>query len=83
MESSSHTLLNAQKQAKDHLGIEGDEGSTLVEEIVSPFHATTVQRQLPAKPTPIVTDSVAKPAVIQPGPEGMNCSLLMQSANAL
>lgn len=43
----------------------------MVEEIVSPFHATTVQRQLPAKATPIVTDSVAKPAVIQPGPEGI------------
>jgi hypothetical protein len=59
-----------QKQAKDHLGIDGDEGSTLVEEIVSPFQATTMQRQPSNKATPLVTDSVAKPAVIQAGPEG-------------
>ena len=29
-----------QKRAKDHLGIEGDEGSTMVEDIVSPAKAT-------------------------------------------
>ena len=52
------------------MGIEGDEGSTLVEESISPFRATIVQRQAGAKPTPVIQDSVAKPAVMHPGPEG-------------
>jgi talin len=65
-------IILKKKQAKDHLGIEGDEGSTLVEESISPFRATIVQRQNPAKPTPVVQDSVAKPAVMHAGPEGIN-----------
>ncbi|CAG7831157.1 unnamed protein product, partial [Allacma fusca] len=65
-------IILKKKQAKDHLGIEGDEGSTLVEDNISPFRATIVQRQPPAKPTPITTDSVAKPAIMHAGPDGLN-----------
>ncbi|XP_021951847.1 talin-1 isoform X2 [Folsomia candida] len=65
-------IILKKKQAKDHLGIEGDEGSALFEDNVSPIRATIVQRQPPAVPRPLDTSSVAKPAVIQAGADGMN-----------
>jgi len=64
-------IILKKKQSKDHLGIEGDEGSALFEDNVSPIRATIVQRQPPAVPKPLETASVAKPAVIQAGPEGI------------
>jgi talin len=52
------------------LGIEGDEGSALFEDNISPLRATMVQRQPPPMAKPLETASVAKPAVIQAGPGG-------------
>jgi len=42
----------------------------LFEDNVSPIRATIVQRQPPAVAKPLETASVAKPAVVQAGPEG-------------
>jgi talin len=54
------------------LGIEGDEGSALFEDNVSPIRATIVQRQPSAIARPLETANVAKPAVIQAGADGLN-----------
>lgn len=56
-------ILKKQK-AKDHFGIEGDEGSTMVEESVSPLKATILQHET-SKVAKVNTESVAKPAVMR------------------
>jgi len=56
-------IILKRKKAKDHFGIDGDEGSTMVEDSVSPFKATILQHQSSAKPT--VIGSIAMPAVMR------------------
>lgn len=56
-------ILKKQK-AKDHFGIEGDEGSTMVEESVSPLKATILQHET-SRVAKVNTESVAKPAVMR------------------
>lgn len=67
-----HVSTNAilQKKAKDHLGIDGDEGSTMVEDSVSPAKATFLQHTPAAKPSLPATANVALPAVVRPGAKG-------------
>jgi len=56
-------IILKRKKAKDHFGIDGDEGSTMVEDSVSPYKATILQHQSTAKPT--VIGSIAMPAVMR------------------
>jgi len=63
-------LFLFQKQSKDHLGIEGDEGAAMFEDNIHPSRATIVQRQPSTLPKQIETASVAKPAVVQAGADG-------------
>lgn len=56
-------IILKRKKAFDHFGITGDEGSTMVEDSVSPYKATILQHQSPAKPT--VIGSIAMPAVMR------------------
>lgn len=58
-----------QKQSKDHFGIEGDEGSTMVEDSVSPLKATILQHET-NKIGKVNTESVAKPAIMRAGADG-------------
>jgi len=60
-------IILKKKQSKDHFGIEGDEGSNIVEDSVSPFRATIVQHQTGSgiKSGKVTTESVAKPAVVR------------------
>lgn len=43
-------IILKRKKAKDHFGIEGDEGSTIVEDSVSPYKATILQHQTAQRP---------------------------------
>ncbi|KAL1132788.1 hypothetical protein AAG570_010740 [Ranatra chinensis] len=61
-------ILKKQK-SKDHFGIEGDEGSTMVEDSVSPLKATILQHET-NKIGKVNTESVAKPAVMRAGADG-------------
>lgn len=63
-------IILKKKRAKDHLGIDGDEGSTMVEDSVSPAKATILQHTPAAKPTQPAVGSVALPAVVRPGAQG-------------
>lgn len=60
-------IILKKKQAKDHFGIEGDEGSNIVEDSVSPFKATIVQHTAGSgiKSGKVQTESVAKPAIVR------------------
>ncbi|KAJ8935035.1 hypothetical protein NQ314_013060 [Rhamnusium bicolor] len=62
-------IILKKKQAKDHFGIEGDEGSTMFEESVAPHKATILQHES-SKIGKINTESLAKPAVIRAGADG-------------
>ncbi|XP_018576944.1 talin-2 isoform X4 [Anoplophora glabripennis] len=62
-------IILKKKQAKDHFGIEGDEGSTMFEESVAPHKATILQHES-SKIGKINTESLAKPAVIRAGSDG-------------
>lgn len=62
-------IILKKKQAKDHFGIEGDEGSTMIEETVSPSKASILQHEN-NKVAKINTESVAKPAVMRAGMDG-------------
>lgn len=62
-------IILKKKQAKDHFGIEGEEGSTMVEEIVSPSKASIFQHES-NRVAKVNTESVAKPAVMRAGVEG-------------
>lgn len=63
-------IILKKKQAKDHFGIEGDEGSTMVEETISPFKASILQHES-NKVSKVNTESVAKPAIMRAGTEGV------------
>ncbi|XP_013386332.1 talin-1 isoform X1 [Lingula anatina] len=62
-------IILKKKKAKDHLGIEGDEESTMLEESVSPAKATIIQHQS-SKTGQAVTGNVAMPAVLRAGGQG-------------
>ncbi|XP_070163621.1 talin-2 isoform X1 [Polyergus mexicanus] len=63
-------ILKKQK-AKDHFGIEGDEGSTMVEDSVSPLKATIMQHETSnVGKGNVEAVSVAIPAVIRAGVDG-------------
>ncbi|XP_064472172.1 talin-2-like isoform X2 [Ornithodoros turicata] len=68
-------IILKKKKAKDHFGIDGDEGSTMVEDSVSPAKATIWQHTPAAKPSLPNTESVALPAVIRPGATGPQVGL--------
>ncbi|XP_055324815.1 talin-2 isoform X2 [Sitodiplosis mosellana] len=57
-------IILKKKQNKDHFGLEGDEGSTMVEESVAPSKATFLQCE-ENRVGKAVTESVAKPAIIR------------------
>ncbi|XP_042904301.1 talin-2 isoform X1 [Parasteatoda tepidariorum] len=63
-------IILKMKKAKDHLGIEGDEGSAMVEENVSAAKATILQHQPPAKVSHVDSGSVVVPAVMRTGVNG-------------
>ncbi|XP_014254779.1 talin-1 isoform X2 [Cimex lectularius] len=58
-------IILKKKQAKDHFGIEGDEGSTMVEDSVSPLKATILQQHETSRVSKVNTESVAKPAIMR------------------
>ncbi|KAL0267697.1 UNVERIFIED_CONTAM: hypothetical protein PYX00_009891 [Menopon gallinae] len=62
-------IILKKKKAKDHFGIEGDEGSTMVEDTVSPQKANYLQHET-SKVGKVNTESVAKPAIMRAGAEG-------------
>ncbi|EEB19421.1 Talin-2, putative [Pediculus humanus corporis] len=62
-------IILKKKQSKDHFGIEGDEGSTMVEDSVSPLKATILQHET-NKIGKVNTESVAKPAIMRAGADG-------------
>ncbi|XP_011503803.1 PREDICTED: talin-2 [Ceratosolen solmsi marchali] len=63
-------ILKKQK-AKDHFGIEGDEGSTMVEDSISPLKATILQHEIGnIGKGSAESVSVAIPAVIRAGADG-------------
>ncbi|CAK1549078.1 unnamed protein product [Leptosia nina] len=62
-------IIVRKRRARDHLGIEGDEGSAMLEDSVSPSKANIIQHDT-FKSGKVNTESVAKPAVLRPGAEG-------------
>ncbi|KAJ8958588.1 hypothetical protein NQ318_016309 [Aromia moschata] len=62
-------IILKKKQAKDHFGIEGDEGSTMFEESVAPHKATILQHES-SKIGKMSTESLAKPAIIRAAGDG-------------
>ncbi|XP_026325409.1 talin-2-like [Hyposmocoma kahamanoa] len=62
-------IIVRKQRAKEHLGIEGDEGSAMLEDSVSPSKANIIQHDT-FKSGKVNTESVAKPAVMRPGAEG-------------
>ncbi|XP_050730859.1 talin-2-like isoform X3 [Eriocheir sinensis] len=63
-------ILKKQK-VKDHVGIEGDDGSTLVEDIVSPYKASILQHGGSGpEAMHVEKDSISMPAVMRPGVNG-------------
>lgn len=67
-------ILKRQK-AKDHIGIEGDEGSTMVEDSVSPAKASTIQLTPALQPVQFETQNIALPSVVRPSPESEKIAL--------
>nr|XP_049697783.1 talin-1 isoform X16 [Helicoverpa armigera] len=72
-------IIVRKQRAKDHLGIEGDEGSAMLEDSVSPSKANIIQHDT-FKSAKVNTESLAKPAVHRPGAEviEMGCASQMQ-----
>ncbi|KDR19212.1 Talin-1 [Zootermopsis nevadensis] len=62
-------IILKKKKSKDHFGIEGDEGSTMVEDSVSPLKATILQHET-SKIGRVNTESLAKPAIMRAGADG-------------
>ncbi|XP_064292942.1 talin-1 isoform X8 [Plodia interpunctella] len=62
-------IIVRKQRAKEHLGIDGDEGSAMLEDSVSPSRANIIQHDT-FKSGKVSTESVAKPAVHRPGAEG-------------
>lgn len=57
-------IILKKKKSKDHFGIEGDEGSTMVEDSVAPLKATILQHES-SRVGKVNTESVAKPAIMR------------------
>ncbi|KAG7312567.1 hypothetical protein JYU34_000866 [Plutella xylostella] len=62
-------IILRRQRAKEHLGVEGDEGSAMLEDAVAPSKANIIQHDT-YKSGKVNTESVAKPAVLRPGAEG-------------
>ncbi|KAK4884901.1 hypothetical protein RN001_001172 [Aquatica leii] len=62
-------IILKKKQAKDHFGIEGDEGSTMVEDSVAP-HKATILQHASNRTEKVNTESLAKPAIMRAGTDG-------------
>ncbi|XP_074599773.1 talin-1-like [Brevipalpus obovatus] len=60
-------IILKRKKAKDHFGIEGDEGSTMVEDSVAPYKATILQHQPVPKPSVPEINNIALPVVMRAG----------------
>ncbi|XP_057660933.1 talin-1 isoform X1 [Diorhabda carinulata] len=58
-------IILKKQQAKDHFGIEGDEGSTMFEENVAKQKATILQQRESSKVGKTNIESLAKPAVMR------------------
>ena len=56
-------IILKRKKAKDHFGIEGDEGSTMVEDSVSPYKAQILQHQTAQKAVLPEINTIVTPAV--------------------
>ncbi|XP_071545978.1 talin-2 isoform X1 [Panulirus ornatus] len=64
-------IILKKQRAKDHIGIEGDDGSTLVEDMVSPIKASILQHgETGGGVHHVEEESIAKPAVMRPGVNG-------------
>nr|XP_027203263.1 talin-2-like [Dermatophagoides pteronyssinus] len=63
-------IILRRKKAKDHFGIDGDEGSAMIEDSVSPSKATIMQHQPDAKPSRPIIEDVAIPGIIRTGTGG-------------
>ncbi|GLV39682.1 rhea [Carabus blaptoides fortunei] len=74
-------IILKKKQAKDHFGIEGDEGSTMVEDSVSPLKATILQHET-SKIGRVNTESLAKPAIMRASGDGSRPYGMGQMASA-
>ncbi|KAL7051692.1 hypothetical protein ACKWTF_004575 [Chironomus riparius] len=57
-------IILKKKKSKDHFGIEGDEGSTMVEESVAPFKASIIQQEI-TKVGKVNEESIYKPVLIR------------------
>lgn len=64
-------IILKRKKAKDHFGIDGDEGSAMMEDSVSPSKATIMQHQPDSKPSKPIIEDVALPGVIRTGTNGI------------
>lgn len=64
-------IILKRKKAKDHFGIDGDEGSAMMEDSVSPSKATIMQHQPDSKPSKPIIEDVALPGVIRTGGSGI------------
>ncbi|XP_028167568.1 talin-1 isoform X4 [Ostrinia furnacalis] len=62
-------IIVRKQRAKDHLGIDADEGSAMLEDSVQPSKANIIQHDTFVSGK-VNTESVAKPAVHRPGAEG-------------
>ncbi|XP_074035813.1 talin_middle and talin-RS domain-containing protein rhea isoform X1 [Leptinotarsa decemlineata] len=59
-------IILKKKQAKDHFGIDGNEGSTMFEESVEPHNYTILQHKTDQKMMPN-TESLSMPGIWRPG----------------
>ncbi|XP_048523491.1 talin-1 isoform X1 [Dendroctonus ponderosae] len=62
-------IILKKKQAKDHFGIDGDEGSTMFEESVAPHKASIIQHES-SNIGKLDVHSLAKPAILRTGDSG-------------
>lgn len=63
-------IILKRKKAKDHFGIDGDEGSAMIEDSVAPSKATIMQHQPDSKPSKPIIEDVAIPGVLRTGGTG-------------
>ncbi|XP_069174235.1 talin-2 isoform X3 [Procambarus clarkii] len=64
-------IILKKQRAKDHIGIEGDDGSAMVEDMVSPIRANILQHgDTGGGAHHVEEESIAKPAVMRPGVNG-------------
>ncbi|ROT64922.1 putative talin-1-like [Penaeus vannamei] len=67
-------IILKKQRAKDHIGIEGDDGSAMVEDTVSPIKASIIQHG-DTEVHHAERESVSKPAVMRPGVNDIALSL--------